>query len=102
MIEGSFNAIFGAVTSAHHLVLPAGSGPRHLAFHPSGKLVFVLCELDGEVVTCGWDAQAGELTVRSSVGMMADAWKGTSAETHHPWGPHRPMPTRRSPHTAPC
>ena len=70
--DGSRGALFGAVTSAHHLVLPAGSGPRHLAFHPSGKLVFVLCELDGEVVTCGWDAQAGELTVRSSVGMMAD------------------------------
>eukprot|EP00964_Phaeocystis_antarctica_P164531 scaffold142834_cov109-Phaeocystis_antarctica.AAC.2 len=32
-----------------HLVLPAGAGPRHLDFHPNGRWVYVLCELDGKV-----------------------------------------------------
>jgi 6-phosphogluconolactonase len=31
------------------LALPAGSGPRHLAFHPAGHFAYVLAELDSSV-----------------------------------------------------
>jgi 6-phosphogluconolactonase len=31
------------------ITLPRGSGPRHLALHPSGRLVFVACELSSTV-----------------------------------------------------
>lgn len=54
-------ALVGALNSARHLRLPPGSGPRHLDFHPSGKFVFVLCELSGMVHTCAWDGACGEL-----------------------------------------
>lgn len=30
--------------------VPAGSGPRHLLFHPSGKYLYLIAELKGEVV----------------------------------------------------
>ena len=32
----------------------AGSGPRHLAFHPDGRHVYVVHELDSTVTVCGW------------------------------------------------
>ena len=31
----------GSATSAHHLVLPVGAGPRHLDFSPDGKFAYV-------------------------------------------------------------
>lgn len=41
--------------------LPPGSGPRHLAFHPSGKFVYVINELLCTMSVFGFDAQRGEL-----------------------------------------
>jgi 6-phosphogluconolactonase len=32
----------------------AGSGPRHLAFHPSGRYAYVVHELDSTVTVCTW------------------------------------------------
>ena len=43
--------LLGAVNSSRHLQLPRGSGPRHLAFHPNKKWVYILCELSGKVRT---------------------------------------------------
>jgi 6-phosphogluconolactonase len=34
--------------------LRAGSGPRHLAFHPSGRFAYVATELGASVITCGY------------------------------------------------
>ncbi|MGW7054973.1 lactonase family protein [Streptomyces sp. NPDC054887] len=39
-----------------------GAGPRHLAFHPSGRYAYVVNELDSTVVVCGYDARDGVLT----------------------------------------
>jgi 6-phosphogluconolactonase len=36
-----------------------GSGPRHLAFHPNGKFVYVLTEMGITVAAYRWDAQRG-------------------------------------------
>ncbi|MEU9048409.1 MULTISPECIES: lactonase family protein [unclassified Kitasatospora] len=48
--------------SAHRTVrLPAGRGPRHLAFHPSAGHVYVLNELSSTLTVCTWDALAGRL-----------------------------------------
>ncbi|MFF5662696.1 lactonase family protein [Streptomyces griseofuscus] len=41
--------------------LPPGTGPRHLAFHPSGDHAYVLGELRPTVTVCRWDAVAGVL-----------------------------------------
>jgi 6-phosphogluconolactonase len=38
-----------------------GSGPRHLAFHPSGKLVYVANELTATVAVYTYDAARGHL-----------------------------------------
>lgn len=42
-------------------VLRPGTGPRHLAFHPSGGHAYVLNELEPTVTVCRWDAATGRL-----------------------------------------
>ncbi|MFD3695429.1 lactonase family protein [Streptomyces sp. NPDC058646] len=41
--------------------LRAGTGPRHLAFHPDGTVVYVLHELEPQLTVCRWEAAAGRL-----------------------------------------
>ncbi|MFJ3922978.1 lactonase family protein [Streptomyces sp. NPDC090022] len=41
--------------------LPPGNGPRHLAFHPGGELLYVLNELRPLLTVCRWDAASGEV-----------------------------------------
>ncbi|OEJ93204.1 lactonase family protein [Streptomyces thermolilacinus] len=57
--------------------LRAGSGPRHLAFHPDGAVVYVLHELEPQVTVCRWEAGAGRLEPLSEV---AVAGGGTAAD----------------------
>ncbi|MEO5715163.1 MAG: lactonase family protein [Luteolibacter sp.] len=45
------------------LPMPAGHGPRHMAFHPSLPRAWVLGELTGAVAVCDWNAQTGALAV---------------------------------------
>jgi 6-phosphogluconolactonase len=40
---------------------PAGAGPRHMKFHPNGKMAYVVNELDLSVTVFRYDAQAGTL-----------------------------------------
>lgn len=42
-------------------VLRAGTGPRHLAFHPAGGVVYVLHELEPLLTVCRWNAEEGLL-----------------------------------------
>ena len=39
-----------------------GAGPRHIAFHPSLTLAFLVNELDSTLATCRWDGETGALT----------------------------------------
>lgn len=41
--------------------LRAGTGPRHLAFHPDGTVVYVLHELVPQLTVCRWDPASGRL-----------------------------------------
>ncbi|MEU7214251.1 lactonase family protein [Nocardia iowensis] len=47
-----------------------GSGPRHLAFHPNGRTVFLANELNSTVTVCEWQAERGEL--RAGLSLPAD------------------------------
>lgn len=44
-----------------------GSGPRHIAFHPSHRFVFSINELSSTVDVLAWDAKAGTLKRLSSI-----------------------------------
>ncbi|MGI5479168.1 lactonase family protein [Streptomyces lavendofoliae] len=51
----------GGLRVHEEAALRSGSGPRHLAFHPAGEVVYVLHELEPLMTVCRWDAAAGRL-----------------------------------------
>ncbi|MFF2135813.1 lactonase family protein [Streptomyces sp. NPDC058193] len=51
----------GSLLPHSETALRPGTGPRHLAFHPSGGHAYVLNELEPTVTVCRWDAAAGLL-----------------------------------------
>jgi 6-phosphogluconolactonase (cycloisomerase 2 family) len=55
---------------------PAGDGPRQLAFHPNGELLFVANELDASVACYGYDAKEGRIVGR--LGQVAMACDGNT------------------------
>jgi 6-phosphogluconolactonase len=52
------------------------AGPRHFVFHPNGKLVYLLNELDGSVVVFDYDPEKGRLTDRQTVSALAPGFDG--------------------------
>ncbi|MER7621020.1 lactonase family protein [Streptomyces sp. NPDC126503] len=61
--------------------LRPGTGPRHLAFHPSGGHAYVLNELEPTLTVCRWDAEAGVLTPLGETRVVPD---GAPAGPRHP------------------
>jgi 6-phosphogluconolactonase len=55
------DAASGALVEASRSTLRPAFGPRHLAFHPNGGIVYVIGELGFEIAVCEYDAATGEL-----------------------------------------
>ena len=60
----------GSLTASGVAVLPPGSGPRHLAFHPSGKFVFVNNEMLMTAATFSYDGASGALRFLDAVSTL--------------------------------
>jgi 6-phosphogluconolactonase len=73
---------------------PAGtvaptSGPRHLAFHPNGKRLYVVNEMACTVTGFNYDADKGTMTEFQSITTLPEGFKGnksTAAIAVHPSG----------------
>jgi 6-phosphogluconolactonase len=65
-----------------------GAGPRHIDFHPQGRLAAVINELDSTLISCAWDGAKGELKEIQTVSTLPAAFAGTNcADVHfHPSG----------------
>ncbi len=50
-----------------HAVVPHGAGPRHLAFSPDGKFVYVINEMTLTITTFSYDAARGTLFEEQNV-----------------------------------
>jgi len=59
--------------------IAAGSGPRHLAFRPDGKFVYVLNEMFSNVVALRYDAAAGTLAELQTVSALPAGFNGESS-----------------------
>lgn len=46
---------------------PLGGGPRHMRFHPNGRWIYVLNELDLSLSVYDYDAQAGTMTLTQTM-----------------------------------
>jgi len=66
-----------------------GAGPRHFAFHPTGRFACVLNEMGSSVTAMAYDAAAGRLATIHTAGMLPEGFDGnnTGAEVAvHPSG----------------
>jgi 6-phosphogluconolactonase len=69
--------------------LKPGAGPRHFAWHPNGRIAWVINELDSTVTTLMYDAVKGSLQAVASVSTLPSDFTGntTTAEiVVHPSG----------------
>lgn len=55
-----------------------GAGPRHLAFHPNGRFVFGINELDSTITAYSYDGERGTLTELRTVSALPEGFTGTS------------------------
>ena len=60
------------------------AGPRHFVFHPNGKVVYVLGELDASIYVFDYDASKGWLREKQSVSVLPPDFQGkpSAADLH--------------------
>ncbi len=71
------------------VAIKAGSGPRHLAFHPTGRLVYVINEMGSSLSVFSWDAERGQLRDLQMVSTLPEKFTGHSSGAEvqvHPSG----------------
>ena len=56
----------------------SGAGPRHLAFHLSGRHVYVINELDSTISAFACDPDSGTMRIVQTVATLPDGFAGTS------------------------
>jgi len=56
--------------------LPAGAGPRHIAFHPERPYVYVINELDSTIAAYSFSREEGMLEAIQSISTLPDDWEG--------------------------
>jgi 6-phosphogluconolactonase len=58
--------------------LAPGSGPRHLSFHPNGKLVYVINELANTVTVFDWNPAEATLKEKQTISTLPQDFTGKS------------------------
>ncbi len=56
----------------------AGAGPRHLVFHPNGRLVYLINEIQSSITSFSYDAAAGALHELQTVPTLPSDFRGTN------------------------
>ncbi|OAF05360.1 lactonase family protein [Bradyrhizobium neotropicale] len=61
VLSFAFDAATGALAPSEPpaIKVPEKSGPRHFVFHPSGKFVYLVHELNGDVAAFAYEAKSG-------------------------------------------
>ncbi len=73
-----FDAANGTLrpNSPPYATLPFHSGPRHLAFHPDGKILYLIEEISGTIVTFEWNRKDGTLHPLQTISTIPDGFAG--------------------------
>jgi len=87
----SFDALKGSLTANEppFVSVRSGAGPRHLTFHPNGKWLYLINELDSTMTRYEYESHGGKLETKESVPMLPEGFKeeNTCAEVAvHPSG----------------
>ncbi len=73
-----FDAEKGRLEPHGEAPLDPGSGPRHLAFHSSGRFVYVIGELTSTITAMRYDAAKGELAPLQTLSTLPEGFTGPS------------------------
>jgi 6-phosphogluconolactonase len=76
-----FNSKTGSLTPHNppFVSVSPGSGPRHTAFHPNGKFVYLINEMASTIVTYSWDSASGKLTELQTTSTLPSGYMGKNA-----------------------
>jgi 6-phosphogluconolactonase len=69
--------------------LPPGAGPRHFTFHPNGRFVFVINEIQSTITSFRYDPERGAFEQIETVSTLPPDYTGrnSTADVHvHPSG----------------
>jgi 6-phosphogluconolactonase len=75
-----FDEKTGALTAndpAFAAVKP-GSGPRHMTFHPNGKIAYVIQEMGSMITVFNWDVEKGTLKALQEISTLPADFQGTN------------------------
>jgi 6-phosphogluconolactonase len=78
------NLVDGRLEEHAEVTVPAGSGPRHLSWHPRRPIAYVACELRSTVLTLAFDPAAGSLDACEEISALPVGFEGesTAADIH--------------------
>ncbi|WP_118179369.1 lactonase family protein [Paraburkholderia phosphatilytica] len=86
IMQCRFDAKTGAITPNDPPTLNFANqaGPRHFTFHPNGRVVYIVDELDGKLERAAFDPDRGTLAIRQTVSAVPAGFTGTpwAADVH--------------------
>lgn len=79
----------GKLVRHREVKVKPGAGPRHLAFHPNDRWLYLINELNSTITAFTWNADDGSLAELQTISTLPDGFGGQSfcADVHvHPSG----------------
>ncbi len=73
-----FDPARGELSETSVIVGRPTSGPRHVAFHPTRPIMWILNELDSTMTTCQWDGEGGMLKPVQIITTLRTNYTGNS------------------------
>jgi 6-phosphogluconolactonase len=89
IITYRFDDNAGSLTRVSAVKAAPGAGPRHLAFHPNGRWVYAINELNSTIAAYRYDRSQGTLTPIETVPTLPEDFTGQSTTAEvvvHPSG----------------
>ncbi|MBW7973625.1 beta-propeller fold lactonase family protein [Bradyrhizobium sp. BR 10289] len=82
----AFDAAAGALTPSDPPAIKVAekSGPRHFVFHPGGKFVYLIHELNGDVAAFSYEARSGAWTEIQRTSALPEGFAGKDSG-QKPW-----------------
>jgi len=71
------------------VAMPAGGGPRHLAFHPKGHFAYANLEMTSQIVTLGYNSETGGMRIVETHSTFPEDFQGQNSTAEvlvHPSG----------------
>src|ERR671933_284079 len=78
VVSYRLEATSGTLVRTGTCTMQPGAGPRHLAFRPDGRYVYVLNELNATLVACAYDVTSGEVRPLQSLSTLPAEFTGAN------------------------